>query len=501
VSRGPVCVGGAALATFAVLSSGCGSGGQAPVLRPGTPFQGALDLERRAWQDFRIEVPPQTVLWRVRAHCGIGSRADLDLFAGRGDPPGGQDADQRAESSAQTQEPVETLVVDRLSEPPIASGPYWLRVECARSQPSATEHEKTSSVEFQLELELVASRTDAVLEAGRPTRFALDPGSGGFRSFRIDVPPSAQVLRVDLTQTAGDLDLYAHRARPMSSLEDCEYSVRHDYGCETLLIETGPGRAQPGPWFVDVFDALSVDNAGPFEILVGFEPEPPRSLLAIPALEPAVGAGPLAHALACVVELFTDYGGGSGTLVAPEGWILTNAHVVEGADEQPVDDVVVAITLDPTRPAVERFRGKVARYDPEHDLALLQIATGFYGQALPPAYRFPWLALGEPEVLSVGDPLWVVGYPVLGGTGSRVSIHCSHGIVCGFDRTPQGRVLKTDAQVLPGNSGGAALDAAGRLVGIPSSNLTDGAGLIGLVHPLGIFPPDWLEFLRARTKE
>jgi S1-C subfamily serine protease len=101
----------------------------------------------------------------------------------------------------------------------------------------------------------------------------------------------------------------------------------------------------------------------------------------------------------------------------------------------------------------------------------------------------------------IGDPLWIVGYPSLGGTGSRVSIHCAHGVLSGFDQEESGLVFKTDAAVISGNSGGAALDDRGRLIGVPSANVSDGnSGIVGIVTPIAILPAEWKTLIASRSK-
>src|SRR6185436_17888125 len=122
----------------------------------------------------------------------------------------------------------------------------------------------------------------------------------------------------------------------------------------------------------------------------------------------------------------------------------------------PVSEVVVSVSFDPRLPPVETYRGRVERTDTRLDLALVRITSGFYGQPLPPGYRFTTVELGSVPALQIGDPLWLVGYPSTGGMGSRVTIHCTHGVLSGFDRTDFGLLLKTDAEINSGNSGGAA---------------------------------------------
>jgi S1-C subfamily serine protease len=72
-----------------------------------------------------------------------------------------------------------------------------------------------------------------------------------------------------------------------------------------------------------------------------------------------------------------------------------------------------------------------------------------------------------------------------------VTITATRGIVSGFERADFGRLIKTDAEITRGNSGGAAIDERGLLIGVPSSTVENGSGQIGYVHPIDALPPSW----------
>ena len=86
-----------------------------------------------------------------------------------------------------------------------------------------------------------------------------------------------------------------------------------------------------------------------------------------------------------------------------------------------------------------------------------------------------------------------LGNAATGGEGSRVTIHATRGIVAGFEHGSVGNLIKTDASITQGNSGGAAVDADGKLVGIPTSTVENGSGQSGFVRPIGLLPPAWRE--------
>ena len=157
---------------------------------------------------------------------------------------------------------------------------------------------------------------------------------------------------------------------------------------------------------------------------------------------------------------------GSGVIVSPNGFILTNHHVVEAADE-----IQVALADGQTLPA------KVVGADPETDLAVLKIS----------ASKLPAITFAQPDSLKVGDWVLAVGNPF--GVGQTVTA----GIVSALGRTHLGintfeNFIQTDAAINPGNSGGALVDAAGNLVGVNSAiySRTGGSQGIGFAIPVSI---------------
>ncbi len=153
---------------------------------------------------------------------------------------------------------------------------------------------------------------------------------------------------------------------------------------------------------------------------------------------------------------------GSGVIVTPDGYILTNNHVVEGADE-------LKITLADDRD----FIAKVIGNDPKTDIAILKIE----GQNLPT------VTLADSDKLRVGDVVFAVGNPL--GVGQTVTM----GIVSAKGRSKLGLLenvsgyedfIQTDAAINMGNSGGALIDGRGRLIGINSAILSPSRGNIGI---------------------
>ncbi|MGF1595329.1 MAG: serine protease [Acidimicrobiales bacterium] len=157
---------------------------------------------------------------------------------------------------------------------------------------------------------------------------------------------------------------------------------------------------------------------------------------------------------------------GSGTFVSGDGLILTNAHVVTADDVCNFVTVGVSVTTDPDRPPQLLYRAEVVADDPATDLAVLRVVAGIHPATVVPS-SFPALTPGDSDQLTIGDTIRILGYPEIGGE----TVTFTNGSVSGFtaqaglgDRA----IIKTDATIAGGNSGGAAIDADGRLVGIPS---------------------------------
>ena len=149
---------------------------------------------------------------------------------------------------------------------------------------------------------------------------------------------------------------------------------------------------------------------------------------------------------------------GSGVVVGSGGYILTNNHVVEAADE-------IEVALHDDRKLLARVVGS----DPDTDLAVLRVE----------AQNLPAITFGSSENLRVGDIVLAIGNPL--GIGQTVT----SGIVSGLGRTGLGintfeNFIQTDAAINQGNSGGALIDVRGNLVGINTAILSQTGGSIGI---------------------
>jgi len=161
--------------------------------------------------------------------------------------------------------------------------------------------------------------------------------------------------------------------------------------------------------------------------------------------------------------VFPQQGAGSGVIVSPEGLILTNNHVVEGAQQ-------IKVTLL----SGKTLAGKIVGRDPFSDLAVIKVETN---------ERLPAATLGRSSTLRVGQMAVAVGNPF--GLGHTVTV----GVISALNRSIQvpnlviENLIQTDAAINPGNSGGALADSSGALIGINTAIVQQAQGL-GFALPI-----------------
>lgn len=154
-------------------------------------------------------------------------------------------------------------------------------------------------------------------------------------------------------------------------------------------------------------------------------------------------------------------GKGSGVLISPDGYIMTNNHVIESAT------MIRVTTADD-----KKYQGQLIGADPENDIAVIKVD----GASLP------YADMGDSDALKVGEYAIAIGNPL--GVGTTVT----HGIISATDRKdlPVGdgriirRAVQTDAPINRGNSGGALANINGQLIGINTAIRSDSGGNIGI---------------------
>jgi serine protease Do len=149
---------------------------------------------------------------------------------------------------------------------------------------------------------------------------------------------------------------------------------------------------------------------------------------------------------------------GSGVIVTPDGYVLTNSHVVEGADQ-------IQVTLDDRR----EFKAKLIGADPKSDLAVLKL----------PGSGFATMVLGDSSKVEVAEVVLAIGNPF--GLDRTVTM----GIVSAVGRANLGIAdyedfIQTDAAINPGNSGGALVNGSGVLIGINTAIFSESGGYQGI---------------------
>jgi len=173
--------------------------------------------------------------------------------------------------------------------------------------------------------------------------------------------------------------------------------------------------------------------------------------------QPGMGSGRQSRRGPLLQQQPAQEGLGSGVIVSADGYILTNNHVVQGADK-------IKVALNDGR----EFTAKIVGTDPQSDLAVIKVD----------AKNLPAITFADSEKVEVGDRVLAVGNPF--GIGQTVT----SGMVSGLGRATMGLdyedFIQTDAAINPGNSGGALVDGAGRLVGINTAILSRGGGSNGI---------------------
>ncbi len=188
---------------------------------------------------------------------------------------------------------------------------------------------------------------------------------------------------------------------------------------------------------------------------------------------------------------------GSGTIVSEQGIIFTNRHVVSNEDWSVIESsptCYVGITEDISQPSTFMYIADLISYSPQtddffdFDVAVLYIYDVCQDCPGAPRFlpdRFPFLELGYSSNMGPGDYVAIVGYPEIGAGTWNFTDGIISGRVGSF-------VIKTDAKIDAGNSGGAALNSKNQLIGIPTWTITGQAESIGYVIEIDDVY-DWFE--------
>ncbi|CAI2717949.1 DegQ family serine endoprotease [Nitrospina watsonii] len=168
-------------------------------------------------------------------------------------------------------------------------------------------------------------------------------------------------------------------------------------------------------------------------------------------------------------------GMGSGFIISPEGLILTNFHVVQGADE-------ILVNIDEGGASEKEYEATLVGSDPKTDIAVIKLVVEGKGKK-----KFPHLDFGDSDKLEVGEWVMAIGNPF--GLSHTVTV----GVVSAKDRAigsgPYDEFIQTDASINPGNSGGPLLNIKGQVIGMNTaiiSGSTGGNVGIGFAIPINM---------------
>ncbi|MDE3100449.1 MAG: trypsin-like peptidase domain-containing protein [Verrucomicrobiota bacterium] len=206
----------------------------------------------------------------------------------------------------------------------------------------------------------------------------------------------------------------------------------------------------------------SREAAAPFESSL-MEALAPRFYTMGGVNEPASDVSSLVKQIGeAVVQVSTPGGLGSGFFINPDGFLITNFHVIEGETEISVE-VFRQVDGQLERDTYKKVR--IVAINKFHDLALLRIED-------KKAPKFKYVSLGSSDALAVGDAVFAIGSPM--GLERTVT----QGIISTKTREMEGELyLQTTAQINPGNSGGPLFNMAGQVVGVTNMKIMFGEGL------------------------
>lgn len=459
-------------------------------LIPGRVISGTIYLSEdgQSYQTFRFKVPSDTFAVNLSI---LDSPADLDIFVRRGEEIQSYDL---VDYSSTEDYFNESLLITRLSELPLEDDIYYVDVSYQRDYLPQINGIQSTQIPFKIVLNLEKYTLTNTLRSGKSVQSELLPEKGMAAMFALKIPLNTETFRVDLYNTNSDLDLMISYNNKFITRENNDYLRESLLGRETIIIEgTENNYIESGIYYIMVFDQVSNDHLVKFSILADLERKASNILTEIPKF-PAI-SDEIQNVLMSTAEVIGNAGKGSGCFVSSKGHIITNWHVIEDFTGEVSGDIYIAINLSNELPPEELFKAELIDYSIEKDLALLKVSSGIYDNPVPSSYKFPFFIIGSSDALKMGQPLSYLGYPGIGGTGSRASISLTRGIVSGFERSNGNLLIKTDAEINSGNSGGAAIDSFFELVGFPTSTIGEDAGQLGYITPVSMIPGDWLRYM------
>ncbi len=307
--------------------------------------------------------------------------------------------------------------------------------------------------------------------------------------YDVAVPAGAESLRVQVVDATSDVDLVAVDPRTGVIVER-SLAFQID---ESLVVSLPP--SPPTSYAIGVLSRdPSEDDVG-FRVAAAVDRAPTLPAdLRLPPFVRSRALTPTEAVAAAVAEVQVVDGTGSAVCIGTRGYLLTCLHVVldEATDQPTKEAILVAFPDDFRRAPRQSFRARVVESDAKLDLALLKIESDVYARPVARDISLPVVPMGDADAVRLGDVLLVVGYPGDGSEHSRPPVTVSRGVVAGLEADRERLLwIKTDSWMATGHSGGAVLDAGGRLVGLAAATLGDHDAM-GLVRPTSLVPAAWL---------
>lgn len=444
------------------------------------------DVEARNYNSYRFTVTQEILSVSVALK---DAPADLDLFVKKGtEIVSYQDVDFIRDTDTFS----ETINLSRFGKNQLSNGEYFVDVAYQRDEPVLSSTGLIHDIPYTLSLNVVKAEPPTRLLPGQAVNSSLSPATAMARSFSVDVPQGTETLGIAVFGSQSDLDLFVSRDPLYAIHENSQYRAESFSGKEQIHIETNsPFPLQAGRYTVTVADQMQEEEEVSFSIVAYLSKDPPPFLRSDTVI--SIPQSEFGEALAATVQVIGENVKGSGCLVSETGYVLTAYHVVRNNAGKPSDRIVIAATTAHELPPEELYTAFVVSYDERLDLALLKIEGEVFGFPLPSGNIFPFLSFGRTEKLSIGQPLFCIGYPTAGSYGPRASVSVTRGIVSGFERRNGTVYIKSDALIDEGNSGGALINVFGELVGLPVFTAKSGKGRMSFFLPVSAIPDSWFD--------
>jgi len=509
-------------------------------LVPGEAFEGIIQPNERIYQTFTVHVPEGSEELTVR----IRANQDLDLFARHGLQI--LHSYSEADHQAATVSGDEELRINAASDPPLRPGRYFVDVVAlipSEERAISTDRPFVITADIVVDSmpriaeqrpedagDLITATFGPALGDDDPIAARIDPAIGLVQVWPVLVPPGAESLSIRTYNATGRLDIAV--APPGMNVPNStwEYfglphrAITARDNEELTISRSSDPPLRSGLYQIAVFD-LYTTGYSDYEMLASTEDELPSwpepdldfDLDDLSLLERAQ--------LASVqLSLSLEEGGaltGSGTLVSPQGHILTSHRVVglcsptdahsncsgdiyRDLSGEPVP-IMVALSSNALGIATQYYVAQVLDSRPDLDLALVQILGDLNGEPFDPDDEVAFAAIGLRALSSnAGLEVQSIGFPSIAGLGGRTTVSTGTGIV--VDSTPESlasQVVVVEGAITPAYTGAALVDGQGLVLGVTSTALVqyEVGHHTALIRGLDLLPREWVSELEAGGAE